>query len=289
MSYGFDPFAFAFIQMGAGGVFMMWIGRRTSAARAVIASPLTWLYGMLRVATAAFFTAALVHTSTANAAFLGIISVPLAALATGVIFGKAPSRWELPGHAVVLAGLWLVAHEIDGGFANPAVLMMALSELCMVGATIIAAVHPVNKGQDEQSRAYLSGAVLIVSAAFLTLLLGATRFAMPALGVHGVAGSEADPSGFADWRLWLAAILVGIIGRGPSIYLSLRAIALTGAMTYVSAAATLPVVAFALEALFVAFDLLPAEPPQLRLLAYGLVAGVGSLLVVFARSYRSAR
>ena len=30
---------------------------------------------MLRVATAAFFTAALMHTTTANAAFLGIVSV----------------------------------------------------------------------------------------------------------------------------------------------------------------------------------------------------------------------
>jgi len=281
LSFGFDPFAFAFVQMGAGGLFMMWVGRSTGEARSIVSSPLTWLYGILRVSTAGFFTAALVHTSAANAAFLGIVSVPLAALALRTIFGRRLSAWELPGHALVLVGLALVSTGLDGGLANPAVVLMLMSELSVVGAPIIAEFHPVNRGSDERSRAFLSGVVLLVSAAALTLLLAMMSVLVPAFAIGGL---EAISNGLADWRLWAAAILLGVVARGPSIYLSLKAVKLAGAMTYVAAMALLPLFAFAVEAGFAGFGLMPAEPLDGWLLASGLLASAGSLTVVLARS-----
>lgn len=111
-----------------------------------------------------------------------------------------------------------------------------------------------------------------------------------AIGIEAHLGdAPAGAGAFADWRLWDAAILVGLIARGPSIYLSLRAIKLAGAMTYVAAMAALPVAAFAFVAGFMATGLLPSEPIEFRLLAYGLVASAGSLLVVLARSRARAR
>lgn len=123
LHFGFDPWYFAFIQMAAGGVFMMWIGRGTSRAGETLMSPLTWLYGVLRVGTAACFTAALVHTTTANAAFLGIVSVPLAALVTGVVLGrratKTTTTLEIVGHGVVITRLVFLVIQLPDGAANP--------------------------------------------------------------------------------------------------------------------------------------------------------------------------
>ncbi len=284
LAFQLDPWSFAFLQMAAGGLFMMWVGRRTVRVRETLGSPLTWLYGVLRVGTAGFFTAALVHTSAANAAFLSILSVPLAVVATVFLFARRPARSELPGHALVLVGVVSLGNALEAGLANPAVVLMLMSTFCVVGATIVAEVHPVNKGEDERSRVFLTGAVLLVSALGLivVLVLGQIAFRSFAPGDDVLA-----TRGLADPLLWLCACAVGALARGPSVYLSLKAIARAGAVTYVAAMAALPLIAFVLERLVAVTGLGGPEAFQARLLAYGVLASLGSLLVVLARSRRS--
>lgn len=278
LQFDFDPWTFALVQMAAGGLAMMWLGRGTTRARETLLSPLTWLYGVLRVGTAAFFTAALVHTTTANAAFLGIVAVPLAALAAAVVLGAKPTRWELVGHGVVLAGLAAIAVGLDGGLSNPAVLLMLLSELCVVGASLIAELHPVNRGEDERSRAFLSGAVLCASAVALTLCLAVGDVLLPALFERDAARGLGSP------LLLLSAIAVGAVLRGPSIHLSLRAIRLAGATRYLAAMATLPLMAFGFEAAFVGLGLLSPAPHDAMVFGLGVLCVAGSLGVLIARS-----
>lgn len=155
---------------------------------------------------------------------------------------------------------------------------MFLSELCVVGAMLIAELHPVSKGEDERSRAFLSGAVLAASAVALVAFLAIAQFTLPWLFELPHAHGLTDP------LLWASAAMVGVILRGPSIYLSLQAIRLAGTTTYIAAMASLPLAAFAFEAVFVVLGILVAEPFEPITLSYGTFCVIGGSVVLGARA-----
>jgi EamA-like transporter family len=288
VSYGLDPWLFTCIQMLAGGVFLVIAGGRGGRRGGALRNPHTWLYGLLRVATAGFFTAALVHTSTANASFMAIMSVPISALLLRLFLSRRPKAWELPGHLLVLAGMALLGGALEGGYSNPALPLMLLSELCVVASTLIAELHPLNRTESTSQRAFLSG-VMLLSSAFV-MLVAATGLTvagrwLPDAGMPLPGGLPwlPDPSAILDPYLWISGILVGILLRGPSLFLALKAIHRARTENYLAGMAVLPFMSLALEEAAVASGWLEPSPSPLRGLLSGCVMTLGSLAVLWAR------
>lgn len=287
VSYGLDPWLFTCIQMLAGGVFLVIAGGQGGRWGGALRNPHTWLYGLLRVATAGFFTAALVHTSTANASFMAIMSVPISALILRLFVSRRPKSWELPGHLLVLVGMVLLGGALEGGYSNPALPLMLLSELCVVASTLIAEIHPLNRTESTSQRAFLSG-VMLLSSAFVMLAAAAGLAAagrwLPDAGMPpGGLPWLPDPAAILDPHLWISGILVGILLRGPSLFLALKAIHRARTENYLAGMAVLPFMSLALEAAAVASGWLEPAPSPLRGLLFGSVMTLGSLAVLWAR------
>lgn len=287
-TYEFDPWLFTFIQLMAGGFFLVILAGYTSGVLVALRDPFTWLYGVLRVATAALFSAALLHTSTANANFLGITAVPMTMVMFWIVFSRRPSTWELPGHALIIVGLILLARNLDGGYSNPALLLMILSEVCVVTSTLMAERHSLNQTEDPRTRALLSGVMLLASA-FAMLMAAFVLSAIvqwqpvlrPALPIHF---SWLDhPAQILDLSLWISAVLIGVVLRGPALFLSLKAIHLVGTENYIIGMAILPFASFTFEAIAVHQGLLPPTPAAVLTLVFGTVMISGSLAIFWAR------
>lgn len=293
IAFGFDPWLFTLIQMLTGGLFLIAIAGRGPAVGDALRNPWTWVYGVLRIVSAALFTAALVHVSTANAAFLAISSVPLSAVLLWLALSRRPLRQELPGHALIVGGLVLLGFSLEDGWHNPAIWLMAGSEICVVATTTIAELHPLNRTDDMRQRASLTGVMLLASA--LVMLAAAIGLAFAAAWLPGLQMLApvslpwlADPALALDPLLWTLAATVGIALRGPSMFFSLKAIYLVRTANYLSAMATLPFICMLLESLAHAAGWLPAVSLTNLATAFGLLMTLGSLAVLWGRS-RAAR
>lgn len=283
--YGLDLWLFTCIQMIAGGTFLVIAGGRGGRWGGALRNPHTWLYGVLRVATAAFFTAALVHTSTVNASFIAVMSVPVSALVLWLAVARRPKVREVPGHLLVLLGLALLGATLEGGYANPALLLMLVSELCVVTSTLIAELHPLNRTESTGQRAFLTGVMLLSSAIVMLAAAGGLGVAgrwLPDMGVPLPRGLPwlSEPALILDPRLWAAGILL----RGPSLFLALKAIHRARTENYLAGMAVLPFVTLALEAVAVALGWLDTPPATPRGLLFGSVMTLGSLAVLWART-----
>jgi len=287
-SFHFDPWLFTFIQMLAGGVFLIAVAGYRGDAIHVLSNPSVWIYGVLRVATAALFTTALIHTSTANAAFLGIVSVPISALLLWLFLARTPSLREMPGHAIIVAGLALLATNLENGWRNPAILLMILSELCVVVSTLIAELHPLNRTDNVRQRAFLTGVMLVASASCIVMLsmtLAVLALVFPGVRMIGSGSVDwlNDPARAVDWRLWACAIAVGILLRGPSVFLSMWAICKVRTENYVAGMAALPFISLALETAASGLELMEPIAITARTIWYGCLVVFGSIAVMWAR------
>ncbi len=290
---GLDPWLFTFIQMMAGGAVLMLVSGRPKGVWRTLRDPVTWLYGVLRVATAAFFTAALLHTTAANAAFLAILSVPTSVLVLWLVMSRVPRIGELPGHLMILAGMVALAVTLEDGFRNPALVFMILSELCVVFSTLIAELHPMNQTDDRRQRAALTGAMLLASA--LVMLLAATGLGALAQiwpGVARVVPGElawiSDPLMVLDPMLWGAAILVGIGLRGPSMFPAMRAIHRVKTSNYLAGMAALPLTSMILETGAAQAGWLAPISVLTWSTGFGAVMILGSLAVLAARAWTAS-
>ncbi|SMF51231.1 EamA-like transporter family protein [Tistlia consotensis] len=265
---GLDPWAFSFVQLCAGGLVLLAAGGRRRPDLSSFRRPATWALGVLRVLSAACYTAVLVRLSVLEAGVLGAVNVPLVALAVWLAFGRRPARGEWLGQLVILAAILPLVAGLEGGLRDPAVGLMLLNELCLVAATLLAERHPDNRSDRPGARFRLTGAVLLVTAALF-------------LAVRLAEGGSAG--GLLDRPLLAAGAAVGVALRAPSMVLSFWSIRLVGARNYMAAVSLLPLLGLGLEQAALAAGLIEVSRfrPGTALLALGVVAG--TLLVVAAR------
>ncbi len=267
--YAFDPWAYTFLQLCAGGICLLAIGGRGRLSLDSFRRPSTWVLGVLRVLSAALFTAVLVWVSAMEAGILGAVNVPMVAVAVWLVFGRRPARLEWLGHAVILAAIAPLVLTLEGGFANPAVILMLLNEVVLVAGTLLAERHPDNSASTPGSRARFTGAVLLVTAGlFLALRV-----------------AEDGGVGDVDWSapLIVSAVLVGVFLRGPSMFLTFWSTRLIGSQNYLACCTALPVIGMVLEQAAFQWGLIDISRfrPETVLLTAGVVAG--TLIVVWAR------
>lgn len=236
---GLDPWMFSFVQLFSGGLVLVALSRGAHLGNAALRRVDTWLVGVCRVATGALMMAALVHINVMQAGFIGAMNVPMAALAVWIVFSRRPGRAELMAQALLLVGVLVLVASLTGGVRNPAVVLLALSEVAVVGSAILAERHPHNQAADLATRLRLSGIVLLITAGAFVALRGAQVM----LG----GAATLDLADLADPALWLAGIGVGVVFRGPATYLTFRAVQLAGTQNYTLAVITLPLFGLGLE------------------------------------------
>ncbi|MDH3772049.1 MAG: hypothetical protein OET79_13835, partial [Nitrospirota bacterium] len=210
--FGFDPWSFTFIQLIVSGGVLIVLSRGGNVDWRSLRRWSTWVYGALRVTTAATFTAALVHVPVVGAGLLGVMNVPMAALAVWLAFGRRARSSELPGHLCVLAGIVLVTMRLDGGFGSPAFLWVLLSQISVIGGALIAERHPDNNAAEPRARLRFTGVVLLLTA--LLFLIGRLLFGAGAAALADLVPALLDPA------LWLSGLAIGLLLRGPSMHLS---------------------------------------------------------------------
>jgi len=147
----------------------------------------------------------------------------------------------------------------------------------------------MNQTEDRRQRAALTGAMLLASACMM--LLSAVGIGLLAQISPGVAafipGNLAwvsDPGSVFDLGLWLAAGLVGVLLRGPSMFLALKAIHRVKTANYLSGMAALPLTAMLFEAAASGLGWIEPVVVWTASTAFGVIMILGSLAVVVARS-----
>lgn len=276
LAWDLDPWAFSFIQLITGGLFLLLLSSGGSVPVSALRRLDTWIFGGLRVLTASAFTAALVHVSVLQVGLLGVMNVPMAVLAVWFVFGRVPGRRELPGHLAILTGIALLIARLDGGLANPAVWLILISEIAVVASSLIAEAHPNNQGDGLRARLRFTGLTLVVTALiFLVVRAGQSMLT----GDGGALGLD----GLTSPSLWLAGLVVGVALRGPSMYLTFWSINAVGTHNYLAAVAFLPLVGQAFEYLLALGGWLPM--PALDIYDLGLIVAIigGACLILRVR------
>ena len=279
--FDLDPWSFAFVQLMAGGIVL--IARSTGGEPADWSSlrrVRTWLYGALRVASTAAYTAALVHATVTHTGMLGTNKVVLGVVGASLAFGRRPVGRELGGHLAILAGIGLLATtRLDGGARNPAVALVLLSDLAVVASSLIAEAHPDNNADNPAVRLRFSGTVLLITAGL---------FLVFRLLQEGVASGSAGFGVGSGAAVWIAGLLVGVALRGPAMHCSLKAIRLAGADVYLMVAPSLVVAGLAFETIATALGLLDRATFGAADLALLCLIACGVGWVVTARRSASA-
>ena len=277
--YGMNPWVLAFVQMAAGGAAMIAAAGRGPLPLSALRRPHTWVYGGLRVLTAATLTAALAHGTAAEISVLSALFIPIGIALAWSLFARRPSPADAVGSLVILAGVAGVAGGLPGGLLGAGVVLMAVSATGTAVATAVAELHPDNQGDDPRARLRLTGATLLVTAALL--LAGAAVAAAIAPG--GVVAAHVPVAAVVDPAVWGAGIVVGILLRGPSTYATFRAIRLVGSENYLMGVAFMPALTLAGERLAAAAGWIPEPALSAATLVAGSVGVAGAAGIALLR------
>jgi len=278
-----NAWGFTLVQLLTGGLAMMAFGRRASIAWASLLSPSIWAYGALRVVSAGASSAALLYVTVMQDTLLAAMNVPLAALVLVVV-----TRQRLPGgqvlaHAIMIAGIAIMAFSLPGGLLNPAVMLEVIAECAVVASTLLIERHPENRRDDIQARCLFTGTVLMVTAAMFILAWAVSGALGVSVGSNALAFGDFSQL-FASTDLLIAGALAGVLLRGPTMYLALLAVRLAGTQTYLATLALLPFACLVFEAGCALAGWLPWPALGPAEIASGLLVVCGSLLLVRLRS-----
>lgn len=278
-----NAWGFTLVQLLTGGLAMMAFGRRATIAWASLLSPSIWAYGALRVVSAGSASAALLYVTVMQDTLLAAMNVPLAALVLVVVTRQRLPGGQLLAHAIMIAGIAIMAFSLPGGLLNPAVMLEVIAECAVVASTLLIERHPENRRDDIQARCLFTGTVLMVTAAMFILAWAISGALGVSVGSNALAFGDFSQL-FASTDLLIAGALAGVLLRGPTMYLALLAVRLAGTQTYLATLALLPFACLVFEAACALAGWLPWPALGPAEIASGLLVVCGSLLLVRLRS-----
>jgi len=277
--HGFNPWVLSFVQMAVGGAAMIVAAGRGPMPLRAFRHPQTWIYGSLRVVTAATLTAALAYGTSAEISVMSTLFIPAGILLAWALFARRPKTSDAFGSVVVLVGVGGVAVGLPGGILGPAVTLMLISAAATALCSAIAEMHPENQGDDRKIRMRLTGASMLATA---SLMLAAATTASH-FDPGGYVAAHVPLSAVFDPAIWIAGIVVGVALRGPSTYFTFRAIRMVGSENYLMGVAVMPAITLFAESLAAAGGLLPMPALPLQTLVAGTVGIAGALGIAALR------
>ncbi|MCJ8323185.1 MAG: EamA family transporter [Rhizobiales bacterium] len=290
LKYSLAPATFVFIQMLSGGMALVLLSPKR--IKTIGLMPLTqyhtWAFGGFRVVAASFYAGALIYLSAANLSFMGASNVTMSVLYVWFVLNRKPTLRELPGHIIIVIMWVLLALQFDGQFNNPGIWLLLVSQFIITIAITLGETHPLNQSNNSGDTFYLTGMVLVASAAILlSLSYIASRFESqlpsdfyPTIRAH-VAGFILED--LLNPAAWLLGIITGVSFRAAAIYYSLRAVKLTSSEFYLGSMAFMPFTNMALEDIAMRFGFLPTVKLEFYQILFGSIICAASLYIIYCK------
>lgn len=280
--HGFNPWVLAFVQMAVGGIAMIVAAGPGPLPLKAMRHPHTWIYGSLRVVSAATLTAALAFATAAEISVLSSLFIPIGFLLAWGLFARRPGPADAVGSLVILAAIAGVAGGLPGGVLGAATLLMLVSAGATALGTAIAEMHPENRGDDRRTCFRLTGAAMLATAAVMLVVSALAASVHPT----GFVASHVPLQALSDPWVWVAGVLVGVLLRGPSTYFTFRAIRMVGSENYLMGVALMPALNLLGESAAATLGLLPMPslPPE-TFVAGGL--GIAGVVAIAALRWRA--
>lgn len=288
LEYHLAPATFTFIQMLSGGFVLMMLSAKR--IKSIGITPLkqihTWAFGGLRVLSASLYVGSLVYLSATNLAFLGPIAVTLSVLFVWVALKRQPRFIEIPGHIVILIACYFLILRLDEQFNNPGVWLLFASEVLITMAIIFGERHPLNQSNNSGDTLYLTGMVLLASAAILLTLSYVTSLFEAQLPddffphIRGHIAQFALKDFFNPYA-WGLGFLTGALFRSAAIYYSLRSVKLTSTEFYLGSMALMPYINLVFEYLAMRLGYLPLTELNPMVLMWGTIGSLASVYIIF--------
>ena len=288
IEYNLAPATFVFIQMLSGGTALILLSPKR--IKSIGLKPLkqyhTWAFGAFRVISASFYVGSFLYLSATNTAFLGGLNVTASVLYVWFLLGRKPKWIELPGHVVIVIAWVLMVKEIDGGFSNPGIWFLLISIFIITIAITLGETHPLNQNNNSGDTFYLTGMVLVASAAILLSLSYAASLFEAQLPADFYPVLRSHVTGFVlkdffNPYAWIWGFVTGATFRAAAIYYSLRSVNLTSSEFYLGTMALMPFSNMALEALLIEFNYLPDVALDPYQIFFGSIMCVASFYIIY--------
>lgn len=239
---GLDPWAYTLLQLLAGGLVILWVGRRAPADWRALFTPWMVGYGVLRVGITGASSAALAWLVATQSTLLSTVNVLIGAVAALVVHRIVPPPRERFGLAVLAAGLVVLLACLQPATAWTGALWLLASETGVVVAALAVEKHPRNGSDDIAERSRFTAETLIITSIVLIL-------AWSAAGACGLTHSPWDTAGnaFGNPLLWLCGIGAGLVFRGPGQWLTFYTLRHAGTQAYLIALMLMPAFTVVIE------------------------------------------
>lgn len=288
LEYELAPATFVFIQMLSGGLALVLLSHQR--IKTIGLTPLkqlhTWAFGGFRVVAASFYVGAMVYLSAANLSFMGASSVTMSVLYVWFVLNRKPTLRELPGHIVIVVMWFLLALQFDGQFNNPGIWLLLFSQFIITIAITLGETHPLNQSNNSGDTFYLTGMVLVASAAILLSLSYVASLLEAQLPSDFYPNIRTHVAGFIledllnPWA-WFLGFLTGVSFRAAAIYYSLRSVKLTSSEFYLGTMAFMPFTNLALEDIAIRFGYLPDVKLDTYQILFGSIMCAASLYIIY--------
>ena len=288
IEYNLAPATFVFIQMISGGLALVLLSPKR--IKTIGFEPLkhfhTWAFGGLRIVSASFYVGSFLYISATNTAFLGASNVTFSVLYVWFLLGRKPKWVEVPGHIIIAIAWVFLAREIDGGFNNPGIWLLLVSQFVITIAITLGETHPLNQNNNSGDTFYLTGMVLVASALILLILSYLASMVEAQLPADFYPVLRDHISGFVlkdflNPYAWIWGFATGATFRAAAIYYSLRSVRLTSSEFYLGSMALMPFVNMALEALLINWGYLPDVALDPYQILFGSIMCAASLYIVY--------
>lgn len=294
VTLGADPWVFSCLNLMIGALILLAIAGPGQGGLETIRRAHTWVFGVFRVLMTLFLVFAFTAVSASEANFMLRINVLMGMLAAWLLFKRKPTLADVPGILMILGGFITIVVRQENAYLNWAVVLVLLAALCDTVLTVIAETHPNSrKASGLHARCRYTGFVLLVTSLFFFAIAGVMSVAKGTLAEVAVlapllnmAPSAAD---FMHPATWLAALVIGVLLRAPSMYMYLYAARLLKTENLMMAATLAPFATLAAESLFVFEGLVEASTLDGTDVLAGVAMTLGALSMVLVRAYRSRR
>jgi drug/metabolite transporter (DMT)-like permease len=281
------PIAFILIAMVTSSTLLLATTGFGSDARAIIATPLSWVVGTLTILLEVFYYMLLTYVPPAPGSVLVRFSIPMAIVIAWLIFHRRPRALAVIGGAMVLAActsVWL-------GFSNtqrlPAILAGLGSALSFVGRNFASERHPWNRpGASVYDKLRFTGIVVMITS---IVGVAATALAGGLIAAGIVPQTPLVPTLQQLWHppTMLLGLCVGGLLLTAMAYLTYSSVAKISAENFTAVAAFIPLATLALQQLAIMAGIIPPIALNWTLLPEIAVVITGVLLILTAQRRRA--
>lgn len=290
VSLGADPWVFSCLNLMIGAVMLLAIAGPGQGGLETIRRAHTWVFGVFRVLMTLFLVFAFTSISASEANFMLRINVLMGMVAAWFLFKRKPSLADVPGILMIFGGFMTIVLRQDDAFLTGAVVLVLLAALCDTVLTVIAETHPNSrKASGLKARCRYTGFVLLVTSLFFFAIAGVMSVAKGALGDSRWLMMAPDLADFMHPGTWLAALVIGVLLRAPSMYMYLYAARLLKTENLMMAATLAPFATLAAESLFVFEGWVETSTLDGVDVLSGVAMTLGAFSMVLVRAYRTRR